>query len=155
MKSFKWDGADYQQFSRYQTEQGTELIKLLNVRDGEKILDVGCGNGLLTIEVARESPKGFVVGIDSSEEMLRKAEKNKKEQGIKNITFQLKDAVSIDYENEFDAIFSNSVLHWIKDHKKLLKKFYKTLKPRGRLAIGFASKGNKGGPIKVELEEEE
>jgi len=142
MKSFKWDGRDYQQFSRYQTEEGIKLIELLNVRNGESILDVGCGNGLLTLKIAKNNPEGSVLGIDSSRDMLKKAVENKKEQDIRNIKFQLKDALSVDYENRFDAIFSNSVLHWIKDHKELLKRFYEALKPGGRMTLGFASKGN-------------
>ncbi|HDO35742.1 MAG TPA: class I SAM-dependent methyltransferase [Nitrospirae bacterium] len=142
MESFKWDGRDYQQFSKYQTEEGIKLIELLNVRNGESILDVGCGNGLLTLDIAKNDPKGLVLGIDSSGDMLKKAEENKREQDVGNVDFQLKDAPSVDYENRFDAIFSNSVLHWIKDHGELLTRFYKALKPGGRVALGFASRGN-------------
>ncbi len=143
-ESFKWDGADYQQFSRYQTEQGRELVKLLGAATSGKILDVGCGNGLLTLEIGNKNPDGFVIGIDSSEDMLRKAEENKKLHGIANVAFQTKSALSIDYKNELDAIFSNSALHWVNDHKELLKKFYTALKPGGRIVSGFASKGNVG-----------
>ncbi|HEC97747.1 MAG TPA: class I SAM-dependent methyltransferase [Nitrospirae bacterium] len=142
MNSFKWNGGDYQQFSGYQTDEGSQLIELLNVRNGESILDVGCGNGLLTLKIARNNPDGSVRGIDSSRDMLKKAEENKREQESGNVDFQLKDALSVDYENRFDAIFSNSALHWIKDHEELLKRFYEALKPGGRMALGFASRGN-------------
>ncbi|GBE01940.1 trans-aconitate 2-methyltransferase [bacterium BMS3Abin08] len=142
MESFKWDGRDYQQFSKYQTEEGIKLIELLNVRNGESILDVGCGNGLLTLDIAKNDPKGLVLGIDSSGDMLKKAEENKREQDVGNVDFQLKDVLSVDYENRFDAIFSNSALHWIKDHGELLTRFHKALNPGGRMALGFASRGN-------------
>ncbi len=66
MKSFKWDGRDYQQFSGYQTEEGSQLIELLNVGNVESILDVGCGNGLLTLDIAKNNPDGSVLGIYSS-----------------------------------------------------------------------------------------
>lgn len=148
-KPYEWNGTDYQQYSRYQTEQGIELLGLLNIRNGERILDAGCGNGLLTVRIAKENPEGSVLGIDLSEGMLSKAEENKKKHDIANVVFQLKNTVSIDYENEFDALFSNSALHWIKDHKLLLNKFYKALKPGGRLVLGFASKGNVDSFLKV------
>ena len=149
MESFKWDGGDYQRFSGYQTEEGSKLIELLNVRNGESILDVGCGNGLLTLRMAKRTPEGFVIGIDSSGDMLQKAEENKREQESGNVDFQLKDAPSVDYENRFDAIFSNSALHWIKDHGELLTRFYRALKPGGRIALGFASRGNIDSFLKV------
>jgi len=120
MQSFKWDGRAYQRFSRYQTGEGLKLIDLLDAGEGEHVLDVGCGNGLLTLRIARNSPGGMVLGVDSSVEMLKKAEENKREQGVGNVDFLLRDALSIDYEERFDAVFSNSALHWIRDHGELL-----------------------------------
>lgn len=140
--AYQWDGEAYQRHSSYQLRAGLALLELLNLRDGESILDVGCGNGLLTLELADRVPTGTVLGIDSSASMLAQAENNRHRAGQRNLTFRQQDALDLAEEGEFDAIYSNAALHWIFDQDRLLGRFRQALKPNGRLVIGLGGRGN-------------
>lgn len=83
-------------------------------------------------------PDGSVLGIDASIGMIQTAEKHIKD----NLNFIHMDINNIDFENEFDIIFSNAALHWIKDHNRLLKKAFKALKANGAILWDFAGYGN-------------
>lgn len=77
--TFQWDGEAYRKHSDYQSRVGRELIALLDPVDGEHILDVGCGTGRLTLEIAARVPNGRVLGIDASPAMLATAERAQRE----------------------------------------------------------------------------
>lgn len=141
---FQWDGEAYQRYSDYQAQVGLELIALLNPVDGEHVLDVGCGTGRLTMEIAARIPNGRVLGIDSSAAMLAMAERLKYQRSAANVFFRLQDARDLDEEWAFDAIYSNAVLHWIpiSDHQELLRRFFRALRPGGRMVLGFGGRGN-------------
>ena len=90
----------------------------------EEILDLGCGDGSLTEQLAQLVPNGSVLGIDASNGMITTAQKRVKQ----NLVFMKMDINMIDFQNKFDVIFSNATLHWIKDHKRLLKNAFIALK---------------------------
>ncbi|MEZ3424741.1 MAG: methyltransferase domain-containing protein [Lachnospiraceae bacterium] len=138
MDNFEFDGEKYKTASIHQKEWGNKLISELKLEGNEKILDLGCGDGVLTEQLSLAVPNGNVLGIDASAGMIKTAEKIVKN----NIKFQKDDINKIKYQNEFDVIFSNAALHWIKDHKKLLANTYNALKIHGIILWDFGGAGN-------------
>ncbi len=134
----EFDGKHYEQTSTHQKEWGTRLIEELNLSGNERILDVGCGDGTLTAKLSEAVPYGSVIGIDASKGMIETAQSYTSS----NLSFQQLDVINIKFNKEFDVIFSNAVLHWVKDHEILLVLLYKALRPSGKLRVNFAGEGN-------------
>ncbi len=137
--TFEFDAKKYKKASAHQRQWGKKLISGLNLTGSERILDLGCGDGGITAELAELVPDGFVVGIDASQSMIDSAQKAHK---AGNLRFDLMDINAIDFEDEFDIVFSNAALHWIKDHKQLLANVYESLKAGGIVRFNFAGDGN-------------
>lgn len=144
--TFEFDGEKYKQASEQQKAWGRKLIAGLEFRGSEKILDLGCGDGVLTVELAKLVPGGFALGIDASESMIETA---KKYNAGANVRFELLDINAIEFESEFDMVFSNATLHWVKDHKKLLSNVFKTMKDKGVARFQFAGDGNCSNLIRI------
>ncbi|HZD59981.1 MAG TPA: methyltransferase domain-containing protein [Anaerolineae bacterium] len=136
--NFEFDGEKYKAASKHQKEWGSKIISELNLSGDEAILDLGCGDGVLTAQLASLVPHGRVLGIDASEGMIATAKKLESD----IVSFQVLDIDGIDFTDEFDLIFSNATLHWIKDHKRLLQHAYEGLKSGGFLRFNFAGDGN-------------
>ncbi len=143
--AYEFDGKLYEKASIFQQEWGNKLISELNLKGNEDILDLGCGNGLLTANLARLVPNGNVIGVDASEGMIEVA----KEKEENNLEFLLMDLNEIDLNRQFDFIFSNATLHWIKNHNQLWTKIHKLLNPNGFVRFNFAADGNSSHFIKV------
>jgi len=144
--AFEFDGEKYKQASSQQKAWGRKLISELEFKGGERILDLGCGDGILTAELAKYVPDGFVLGIDASESMIETA---RKYHAGANLRFERLDIDTIDYESEFDLAFSNATLHWVMDHGKLLRNVFKALKKRGAARFQFAGDGNCSNLIRI------
>lgn len=138
MGKFEFDGEKYKNASKHQKEWGNKLISDINIIGNESILDLGCGDGVLSKQLATLVPNGNVVGIDASVGMIQTA----KELETANLTFICLDINDIKYENSFDIIFSNAALHWIKNHQQLLLNSFNALKKNGKLRWNFAGDGN-------------
>jgi trans-aconitate methyltransferase len=136
--SFKWDANLYQESSRFQYKLGLMAIKRLQPLDSEIIMDIGCGNALVTIEIAKLIPPGEVVAIEYSKEMYQKANENIQQSKLKNIKILNMNAINIAFSNEFDAAFSNSAIHWISNLEKMYGLIYRALKNKGRMLIQTA-----------------
>lgn len=136
--AYEFDGNKYEQASSHQREWGETLIGALSLKGNERVLDLGCGDGTLTAMIAELVPEGDVLGIDSSRGMIATALSKNRE----NLRFQLLDIEKIDFENEFDIIFSNAALHWIKNHETLLANVRRSLRPAGLAWFNFAGHGN-------------
>jgi len=136
--AFEFDGQKYKQASKHQKLMGRELISELELTGTETILDLGCGDGLLTEELAQLVPKGQVIGIDASLGMIETAKKSQ----CFNLTFLHRDINDIAFHEKFDVVFSNATLHWIKDHRRLLHNIFCSLKPDGFVRYNFAGDGN-------------
>jgi len=143
--AYDFDGREYEKASTHQKEWGNSVIATLEFRGDERILDLGCGDGLLTSRLADHVPGGEVVGIDSSRGMIEAAREKKRP----NIRFMLLDINDIEFDEEFDVVFSNATLHWIKDHRKLLRNVANALRPDGRVRFNFAAVGNCSHFIRV------
>jgi trans-aconitate 2-methyltransferase len=110
-KLAKWNAADYAANSVVQQTWARELIAKLDLRGGEHILDVGCGDGKVTAEIARAVPRGSVTGVDASSQMIAFAKKTFPAKKFPNLKFQVMDARKIKFARQFDVIFSNAALH--------------------------------------------
>jgi trans-aconitate methyltransferase len=133
--SMKWNAGLYNQKYDFVFKFGEDLVQLLDSKPGERILDLGCGTGYLTERIA--STGASVIGIDNSEEMIRKAKAT-----YPSISFEVKNAASFQFEQPFDAIFSNAVLHWIPEKEKVADCVFHNLKSGGRLVLEMGGKDN-------------
>ena len=134
----EFDGKKYEKASAHQKEWGTKLITELDLRGTERILDLGCGDGALSAQIADLVPNGEVVGIDASRGMIEAARSKVRE----NLRFVLMDINELNYVEQFDVVFSNATLHWVKDHQRLLRGVVRALVKGGRLRFNFAGEGN-------------
>ena len=141
-KKMRWNAAEYAANSVVQQTWARELIARLNLRGDEHILDVGCGDGKVTAEIAGAVPRGSVTGADASAEMIAFARNRFPSAEISNLKFHIMDARKIKSTRQFDLVFSNAALHWVDDHEKILRGAAAVLKPGGRLVISCGGKGN-------------
>jgi trans-aconitate methyltransferase len=133
--NFDWDASKYASISDLQAEMGQMLIDKLQFQTHYRILDIGCGVGNLTIELAFRCNQGSVLGIDASSSMIEQAKTQASD--VSNIEFRVLDAEHIQFQQEFDVVFSNSALHWVSKSETILLAIRKALKPDGRIALQF------------------
>ncbi len=134
----EWDANLYNEHSNYQFRIGQVAVAQLKPRDGERILEIGCGAGKLTALIAKQIPKGRITATDISQNMIEKARETVAQSGVTNVDFECIDAVAIQYDSEFDAIFSNATIHMIWRKKRLYERLYAALKPGGRMVLTAA-----------------
>ncbi|MGA3285992.1 MAG: methyltransferase domain-containing protein [Bacteroidota bacterium] len=146
MQTYQWNAVDYAKSSSVQQQWARELIRKLNLKGNETLLDIGSGDGKVTAEIASLIPNGSVMGIDSSEEMIVLAQRMYPRDTFINLQFQREDANSLPFENEFDVVFSNATLHWIFDHRPVLRGIFTSLKQGGKILLQM---GGKGGAAEV------
>ncbi len=142
MADYDWDSTDYERYSSAQQKWARELIAVLSLAGSEDLLDIGCGDGKVTAEIAALLSEGSVVGIDSSKSMIELAGQRYPTESHPNLTFSLMDAADLRFRNRFDVVFSNAALHWIKDHRPVIEGIYCCLKPGGRMLLQMGGKGN-------------
>lgn len=130
-----WNPQLYDTHSRFVSEYGQSLIELLQPQPGERILDVGCGTGDLANQIAQA--KADVEGIDASPEMIAQAQ-----QKYPHLTFRVADIAQFRTAHTYDAVFSNAVLHWVKEADKALESIWLALRPGGRFVAELGGQGN-------------
>ena len=128
-----WDATDYARVGGFVPALGQAALDLLDPQPGEHILDVGCGDGTLTLKI-REAGAD-VVGIDNSLSMVGAAR-------AKGIDARLMDAAELKFAEAFDAAFSNATLHWVVDKERAARAIWFALKPGGRFAGEMGGDGN-------------
>jgi trans-aconitate methyltransferase len=128
-----WDASLYAGNGRFVALLAESLVEALNPRPGERILDLGCGDGFLTRRIADSG--ATVIGVDSSAQMVAAA----KEHGADARCFS---AESLPFDQEFDAVFSNAALHWMSDQDAVLRGVRRALKPGGRFVAECGGQGN-------------
>jgi trans-aconitate methyltransferase len=133
----QWNAALYDDKHSFVWKMAAGLLILLEPRPCERILDVGCGTGHLTSQIAASGAK--VVGVDKSPDMIQQAREK-----YPDLRFAVMDAREIAFAEPFDAVFSNATLHWIQEPEKVIAGIAKSLKPGGRFVAEFGGKGNTG-----------
>jgi trans-aconitate methyltransferase len=131
----KWNAELYDDKHAFVFQYGESVLELLEVKPGERILDLGCGTGHLTQEIQNHGAE--VTGIDASADMIAKAKES-----YPRVTFIVADAADFHFDEPFDAIFSNAVLHWVHKADDAIKCVYDSLKPGGRFVAEMGGKGN-------------
>jgi SAM-dependent methyltransferase len=128
-----WDPQQYRQNAGFVAFYGASVLDLLGDVSGQRILDLGCGDGVLTACLVEKGAS--VLGVDSSPEMIADAI-------ARGLEASVMDATALSFHEEFDAVFSNAVLHWIRDHEAVLAGVHQALKPGGRFIGEFGGHGN-------------
>jgi len=112
------------------------LVHELNLSGDEILLDIGCGPGILSLEVARQLHSGKLIGIDNSPSMINLAINMSREQGIANADFMVGDALALDFPSgSFNLVMSSLTFPWVKDQTRFLSEVNRVLKPGGRLVM--------------------
>src|SRR5579872_887025 len=132
--SQQWNASRYSKNARFVSDLGGPLVDLLNPQPGERILDLACGDGALTEKIIGRGAE--VVGVDGSSDMVAAARK-------RGIAARVVDAYHLDFAPEFDAVFSNAALHWMKrDPDAVIQGVRRALKPGGRFVAEMGGHGN-------------
>lgn len=150
--NYQWDPHEYEKHSSAQQKWAHELIEKLALRGDEDVLDVGCGDGKVTVELARRVPQGSVTGVDSSATMIELAQTRYPPRKFRQLRFQQADASALAFRSAFNVVFSNAALHWIVDHRPVLVGISRSLRPGGRILLQMGGKGNAEAVLAV-LEE--
>lgn len=135
MPAENWNASLYDAKHSFVSAKAKGLVQLLAVKPGEQVLDLGCGTGTLTAEIASSGAE--VLGIDRSAEMI--AETGKK---FPDLRFEVCDARSLPFSAKFDAVFSNAALHWIPEAEPVVQGIARALRPGGRFVAEFGGKRN-------------
>jgi SAM-dependent methyltransferase len=129
----QWDSDTYAVNARFVSDLAEPLLQLLAPKVGERILDLGCGDGALTAKLAETG--AIVVGADSSSDMLKAARGH-------GLEVYLMDGQNISFDEPFDAVFTNAALHWMPAIDRVLNGVSNILRPQGRFVGEFGGHGN-------------
>jgi trans-aconitate methyltransferase len=128
-----WSAGSYDKHARFVSDLAGSVVEWLVAREGERILDLGCGDGVLTADLARTG--ATVTGVDSSEELVAAARQ-------RGVAASLMDGEQLTFDAEFDAVFSNAALHWMRRADRVVAGVWRALKPGGRFVAEFGGHGN-------------
>ena len=128
-----WSAGTYDAHARFVSDLAGDVLAWLDPRAGERILDVGCGDGVLTAELVRRGAD--VAGVDTSDDLLRAA------MG-RGLAVKHMNGEALDFQAEFDAVFSNAALHWMLDGAAVVAGVRRALRLGGRFVAEFGGHGN-------------
>jgi len=136
----QWSPEQYAKNARFVSDLGMPVVTLLEPRTGERILDVGCGDGPLTKKLVELGCE--VVGVDASPAMVEAAK-------ALGLDARVMDGQALQFTQEFDAVFSNAALHWMKRPEAVIAGVWQALKPGGRFVAEFGGDGNTATVIRA------
>ncbi|MGI9462847.1 MAG: class I SAM-dependent methyltransferase [Aestuariivirgaceae bacterium] len=128
-----WSATSYDKHARFVSDMAGAVVDWLAPQPGERILDLGCGDGALTEQLAKMGAE--VVGVDASKDLLNRA----RDRGL---DVHYADGHKLAFDEEFDAVFSNAALHWMTEPEKVVKGVVRALRPAGRFVGEFGGHGN-------------
>jgi trans-aconitate methyltransferase len=128
-----WNAEDYEKHARFVSDLAGPVLEWLQPQAGQRILDLGCGDGVLTEELKRRDVD--VLGVDVSESLLAAAL-------ARGVETRRMDGQKLPFDAEFDAVFSNAALHWMSDAGAVIEGIFRALKPGGRFVAEFGGHGN-------------
>lgn len=131
----QWNAELYDDKHSFVWKMAAGLLELLEAKPDERILDLGCGTGHLTAQIAETG--AHLLGIDKSPDMIQQARLR-----YSSLHFEVMDAREIVFPEPFDAVFSNATLHWINEPERVIAGIAKALRPGGRFVAEFGGKGN-------------
>ncbi|AXI08569.1 methyltransferase type 11 [Oceanobacillus zhaokaii] len=130
-----WNATLYDDKHSFVSNFGEDLVSILKPKNGEHILDVGCGTGDLTFEISKSG--AIVTGIDAAYSMIDAAKEK-----YPDIQFSVQDAEQFTFETKFHAVFSNAAIHWMKNQQKVVENCYDALLPGGRFVAELGGENN-------------
>lgn len=133
--SQSWDASLYESKHAFVWKHGAPVLELLAPQPGEQILDLGCGTGQLTAQIAAAGAE--VMGIDKAASMIEQARAN-----YPDLRFEVADGSNFSFAEPFDAVFSNAAIHWMREPARVVACIAQALKPGGRFVAEFGGKGN-------------
>jgi trans-aconitate 2-methyltransferase len=137
----EWNAGEYGRIASLQAAMAAEVLALLDLKGTERVLDLGCGNGKVTTEIARRVRRGSVVGVDSSAEMIAFA-RNRFPSGVwPNLQFQRGNIRHLAFHEEFDLVVSFNALHWIPEQNEALVSIRSAMKPDAVAQLRLVPKG--------------
>lgn len=131
--SKEWNATLYHQISAPQVSWGKKVLARIPLRGDERVLDAGCGTGRLTRDLLEALPRGQVVALDVSQNMIDTARAYLEPDFTGRVEFVRCDLLELPFEREFDGIFSTASFHWVLDHERLFRDLYRALRPGGWL----------------------
>ena len=130
-----WNATGYQEEFSYVWQSADSLLSQLSPQPSERIIDLGCGTGQLTAQIAESGAD--VIGLDSDAAMIEQAQRN-----YPSVSFRVADAANFQIATPVDAVFSNAALHWVTEATAAAQCMADALKPGGRLVAEFGGSGN-------------
>jgi trans-aconitate 2-methyltransferase len=138
----EWNAAEYARRSGLQAAMAAEVLALLDLEGSERILDVGCGNGNITAEIAARVPRGAVVGVDPSRDMIDFGS-SRFAAILPNLRFEVADVRRLPFQEEFDLVVSFNALHWVPEQDAALRSIRSVMKPDGLAQLRLVPAGER------------
>jgi trans-aconitate 2-methyltransferase len=134
----EWDANAYHRVSEIQARWAVEVLERLQLKGDETVLDAGCGSGRVTSMLLERLPDGHVIGVDGSAAMIAQA----RDALPDRVELIHADLAELELGTEVDAVFSNAVFHWIRDHDRLFARMAACMRPGGQLVVQCGGQGN-------------
>jgi trans-aconitate methyltransferase len=138
-----WNAAEYNRHSTLQAALAEEQLGRLTLKANERVLDVGCGDGTITAEIAARVPRGSVLGIDPSPNMIDFASRRFGRPTWQKLRFEVADVRRLGYRGEFDRVVSFNALHWVPEQDQALRSIRAALVDSGQAWLRFVPEGDR------------
>jgi trans-aconitate methyltransferase len=139
----EWNADEYARQSSLQQAMANEVLARLDLQGTERVLDVGCGNGRITAEIAARVPRGSVVGVDPSRDMIAFASSHFGPALRPNLRFAEADVRRLPFRDEFDLVVSFNALHWVPEQDAALRSIRSALRSEGQAILRFVPAGER------------